>query len=108
MWVKQNETYKGTLKYVLYGQNLSPNDIMVTLLGEESKKTKFVPDNNNIATAVIVFSDKFDEKKVIPKVINYNNDNNIVTNWQICLESERLDSGIHWQCVIRYFEISMS
>lgn len=104
--IKQNETYKGTLKYVLYGQNLSPNDIMVTLLGEESEKTKFVPDNNNITTAVIVFSDKFDEKKVIPKVINYNNDNNIVTNWQICLESERLDNGIHWQCVIRYFEIA--
>lgn len=104
--IEQNETYKGTLKYVLYGQNLSPNDIMVNLLGEENEKTKFVPDNNNIATAVIVFSDKFDEKKVIPKVINYDNDNNIVTNWQICLESERLDSGIHWQSVIRYFEIA--
>lgn len=104
--IEQNETYKGTLKYVLYGQNLSPNDIMVNLLGEENEKTKFVPDNNNIATAVIVFSDKFDEKKVIPKVINFDNDNNIVTNWQICLESERLDSGIHWQSVIRYFEIA--
>lgn len=53
--IEQNETYKGTLKYVLYGQNLSPNDIMVNLLGEENEKTKFVPDNNNIATAVIVF-----------------------------------------------------
>lgn len=103
---RQDETYKGTLKYVLYGHNLSPNDIMVRQLAEENEKTKFFPDNNNMATSFIVFSDKFDEKKIIPKVINYNDDEDDVTSWQTWLESERLDSGVHWQSAIRYFEIA--
>ncbi|MCH3996002.1 MAG: hypothetical protein LKE54_13380 [Prevotella sp.] len=63
----------------------------------------------------IIFSDKFAENKIIPTKGFSSEDTNIldvikntrkVSNWTDKLNEERLDSGIHWQLAVRYFEVA--
>lgn len=72
--------------------------------------------SNHDSNTYVIFSDKYEEKQMIPKVIHLEEDvpediedentDATTVRWKRFLESERLDNGPHWKSATRYFEIA--
>lgn len=106
--------YKGQIKAVSSNIDQHVEDVDTMSLHQTDDHTFSFPEGF-AGTECIVFSDKFDEKKVIPLLTASNVGTNYFDNiknlwhsseWGEKLDEEQIDNGNHWQMAIRYFEVA--
>lgn len=106
--------YNGGIKAINSNIDQSVEDIEVIALDKIDNHTFAFPEWTN-GSDCLVFSDKFDERKIIPQHISVNTSVNYFdqikniwhdSEWSEKLDEERIDNGNHWQMAIRYFEVA--
>ena len=110
------EEYKGKVMALPMGINIPDSSIEIIDLGYCMDGNISSSLSNYDSNTYAIFSDKYEEKQMIPKVIHLEEDvhqdtedENIESTtviWKRFLESERLDDGPHWKSATRYFEIA--
>lgn len=106
--------YCGGIKAINCSIDQLVEDIEVIALEKTDDHTFTFPKGTN-GNDCLVFSDKFDERKIIPQHISVNTSANYFeqikniwhdSEWSEKLDDEQIDNGNHWQMAIRYFEVA--
>lgn len=106
--------YCGGIKAINCSIDQLVEDIEVIALEKTDDHTFTFPKGTN-GNDCLVFSDKFDERKIIPQHISVNTSANYFeqikniwhdSEWSEKLDDEQIDNGNHWQMTIRYFEVA--
>lgn len=110
------EEYKGKVMALPIGINIPDSYIEIIDLGYCTDGNISSSWSNHDSNTYVIFSDKYEEKQMIPKVIHLEEDvpqdiedentDATIVRWKRFLESERLDNGPHWKSATRYFEIA--
>lgn len=112
----EEEEYKGKVMALPIGINIPDSSIEIIDLGYCTDGNISSSWSNHDSNTYVIFSDKYEEKQMIPKVIHLEEDvpqdiedentDATTVRWKRFLESERLDNGPHWKSATRYFEIA--
>lgn len=112
----EEEEYKGKVMALPIGINIPDSSIEIIDSGYCTDGNISSSWSNHDSNTYVIFSDKYEEKQMIPKVIHLEEDvpediedentDATTVRWKRFLESERLDNGPHWKSATRYFEIA--
>ena len=106
--------YNGSIKAINCNIEQSVENIEVITL-ERTRNHAFTFPEGTDGSDCIIFSDKFDERKIIPQHISVNTSANYFeqikkiwhdSKWSEKLDEEQIDNGNHWQLAIRFFEVA--
>ena len=106
--------YNGSIKAINCNIEQSVENIDVITLERTGNHAFTFPEGTD-GSDCIIFSDKFDERKIIPQLISVNTSANYFeqikkiwhdSEWSEKLDEEQIDNGNHWQMAIRFFEVA--
>lgn len=106
--------YQGEILALKSGIDQSVENVDVIHLERKDSHSFVFPDGMS-GEECVIFSDKFDIKKIIPQKINAHQGTNYFdqiqnywhdSEWGEKLDKDQLDTGNYWQLAIRFFEVA--
>lgn len=106
--------YNGNIMAVASSSECSIEDTEILQLIKAGPHTFYFPDSEK-HFEYIIFSDRFDKRKIIPQQVNIHEDANLFnqikeychsSKWGEKLDESSIDKNRYWQLAVRYFEVA--